>query len=379
MRIWMRRGIALVLVMTLLCSGSVAFATEAGTEPVSTEMLPVETAPPETEAPTEPPTEPETEPPTEPEPASELPLPEVWSYTVDTETEIYSICDSLSEGMDFDQLLVFDATNNEILYTNSRESTKLYPASITKLFSAYVALLYLDPHDVVTVGNELSLVHPGSSVAYLGRGHQMYVQTVVEAMMLPSGNDAAMVLATAAGRKIAEDSSLEPSDAVTAFVREMNRIAKELGFEKSHFANPDGWHSGSHYTCLNDMARVAKLALDNKTISRYIRRYEDEVTLLSGHTVTWENTNLLLSPEDGYYRGDAIGMKTGYTRQAENSLMSAFRCDDGRNLVIGLFGYADGNQRFRDAIKIAKACKEQFGQEAKAAAEAEKAEKENNG
>lgn len=374
MRIWIRRGIAMILVMTLLGSGSVAFATEDGTEnvvaeTVATEPVPEETTPPETDPPeTEPPTEPETEPPTEPEtePAtepeepteSELALPEVWTYTVDTDSEIYSICDALSEGMEFDQLLVFDATNNEILYANSRESSKLYPASITKLFSAYVALQYLDPRDVLSVGDELSLVQPGSSVAYLGRGQQLYVQTAVEAMMLPSGNDAAIVLATAAGRKIADDSSLPASDAVTAFVYEMNRIAKELGFEKSHFSNPDGWHSGSHYTCLNDMARIAKLALDDKTISRYIRRYEDEVTLLSGHKLTWKNTNLLLSPEKGYYRGDAIGMKTGYTRQAENCLMSAFRCEDGRNLVIGVFGYADENQRFRDTIKLAKACKE---------------------
>lgn len=366
MRIWMRRGIAVVLVMTLLCSGSVAFATGDGTEAlpvetVATEPVPEETLPPETDPPeTEPPTEPETEPPTEPEEPTEpeLTLPEVWTYTVDTESEIYGICDSLSEGMEFDQLLVFDATNNEILYTNSRESTKLYPASITKLFSSYVALLYLDPHDVVTVGDELNLVQPGSSVAYLGRGQQMYVQTVVEAMMLPSGNDAAIVLATAAGRKIADDSSLAASDAIAVFVREMNRIARKLGFEKSHFANPDGWHSGSHYTSLNDMARIAKLALDNKTISKYIRRFQDEVTLLSGHTLTWKNTNLLLSTEDGYYRGDAIGMKTGYTRQAEYCLMSAFRCEDGRNLVIGLFGYSDENQRFRDTIKLAKACKE---------------------
>ena len=54
---------------------------------------------------------------------------------------------------------------------------------------------------------------------------------------------------------------------------------------------------------------------------------------------------------------DTIGMKTGYTRQAEYCLMSAFKCGDGRQLVIGVFGYANELQRFREAIAMADACK----------------------
>ena len=355
MRTWMRRSLATVLVATLLLGGIGASATEPTEELIApTEMIE------ETQAPTEAPTEVSAEVPTEA--PAEL---EVTGYIVDTQSAIYGICDAMAEGMGFDQLLVYDATNDKILYTNSRESTKLYPASVTKLYSAYVALQYLDPLDVVTVGDELDLVHPGSSVAYIGRGHRLYVQTVVEAMMLPSGNDAAVVLAVAAGRKIAEDDTLAAQDAMNVFVQEMNRMAKELGFEKSHFANADGWHSGSHYTCLNDLARIAKLALENKTISRNIRKYQEEVTFLSGQKITWKNTNLLLSPEDGFYRGDAIGMKTGYTRQAEYSLMSAFKMSDGRILVIGAFGYADEYQRFREVIQLVKACKTQLEAEAK--------------
>ena len=352
MRIWIHRALAAVLVTALLLSGSAVYATEpTAAETAPAETVPVQTEPPVTEpAATEPPV---TEPPaTEPEPAKSE------TYEVDTGTEIYAVCDALAEGMSFDQLMVYDATNDVMLYTNTREGGKLYPASVTKLFSAYVALQYLKPSDVLTAGDELSLMQPGSSRAYIGRGHQMYVQTVVEGMMLPSGNDAAIVLAAAAGRRIAGDDTITPEEAVQTFVQEMNRMGKELGFERSHFSNPDGWHSGSHYTCMNDMARIARLALENDTIARYMRTGTDEVTFLSGHTVTWENTNALISGKDGFWRGDAVGMKTGYTRQAENCLMSAFKCKDGRKLVIGVFGYADGNQRFRDVIALADACKE---------------------
>ena len=334
MRIWIRRTLAAILVIALMLPGSVAKATE-GTEPA---QVP---APAQTEAAAEPVPE-ETQP---------------HRYTVDTETEIYRICQELAAELSYDQLLVYDATEDKILYMDTREGRKLYPASITKLFSAYVALQYLDPLDPITAKDELDLVQPGSSVAYIGRWSQLYTQTVVEGMMLPSGNDAAMVLAAAAGRKIADDPELSAEEAVQTFVAEMNRMAGELGFERSHFSNPDGWHTGSHYTCLEDMALIAKLALENKTIARYMRTGEDEVTFLSGHKLEWKNTNSLVSGENGFWRGDAIGMKTGYTRQAEYSLMSAFNCGNKHKLVIGVFGYADEYQRYRDVIRLADACK----------------------
>ena len=286
--------------------------------------------------------------------------PEIKEYLVDTQSELYLALAELAPSLESDQILVYDATADEILYTRSLEGEKLYPASVTKLYSAYVALQYLDSEEVLTAGDELDLVKPGSSVAYIGRGHQLYVRTVVEAMMLPSGNDAAMVLAAAAGRRIAGDETISAEEAVAAFVDEMNRMGEELGFRRSNFANPDGFHMGCHYTCLEDMARIAKLALEDKTISRYIRRYEDDVVFVSGQTIKWKNTNLFLSPEDGFYRGDAIGMKTGYTSQAQYCLMSAFKCSDGRTIVIGTFGTADEYDRFRDTLKLINTCQEQL-------------------
>lgn len=361
MRIWIRRTLAAVLVMSLMLSGSVVFATEP-TEVLLTEA-PAETAV-ATEAPVEESTLAPTEAPTEPE-------PEVVTYEVDTGAQLYKICAEMASGMSYDQLLVYDATNDKLVFEDTREGSKLYPASVTKLYSAWVALQILEPDDVITVGDELKLVHAGSSVADLRAGQRPYVRNLVEGMMLPSGNDAAIVLAVAAGRKLAGDETLEAEEAMYTFVDEMNRKGKELGFERSHFANPDGWHSGSHYTCIHDMIIIAKLALADATISRYIRRAEDDVTFASGHTLTWENTNKLLDEEEPYYRSDAVGMKTGYTRQAEQCLMSAYRCSDGRTLVIGVFGYADGNKRYSELNKLAKACKEQIKlevKEAKAAA-----------
>lgn len=363
MRIQLRRSlVSWILVMALMLGIGIPAAAEETVPAANGATAPAETNPAVTEQ-------------TEPEqtvPEETAPEEETGGYIVDTESDMYKVLDALAPELKSDQILVYDATNDVIFYTRSLEGEKLYPASITKLYSAYVALQYLNPEEVLTAGDELDLVKPGSSVAYIGRGHQLYARTVVEAMMLPSGNDAAMVLAAAAGRRIAGDESIGPEEAVRVFVAEMNRMAEELGFERSNFANPDGFHLGCHYTCLNDMARIAKLALEDKTISRYIRRYEDDVVFVSGQTIKWKNTNLFLSPEDGFYRGDAIGMKTGFTNQAQYCLMSAFKCSDGRTVVVGAFGTADEYDRLRDTLKLINACQDQLKLERQKAKEAEK-------
>ena len=323
---------------------------------VSAQEVTAETVlPTETTAVTEPPVEtvPPTEAPTEPE---EEKIPVLES---DPSAAIYQICERLAANMEARQLFVYHTGTGQMLYSKSVDTGKLYPASTTKLFSAYVALQHLDPETVITVGDELDLVHEGSSLAYISKGNSLHVKRLVEGMMLPSGNDAAIVLAAAAGRVIAGDSRLSPADAINTFVDEMNRMAKELGFEKTHFSNPDGWHTGSHYTCLNDMARIAMLALDNPTILQYMRMEKDETRLLSGQYVIWENTNLLVNREAGYYRSDAIGMKTGYTRPAGYCLMSAFTFEEG-DIIIGLFGYVKKYERFSDAIDLIKAVKNQL-------------------
>ena len=336
-----KTALSAVLVIALLLSlASGVSATEPPSEPPVLETL----------APTEAATEPPETIPEEAQPSG---------YTVDTQSPVYRTCAQMAETMQARQILVYDTNTDTILYSKSVSGGKLFPASITKLFSTYVALQYLDPETVITAGDELDLVHEGSSLAFIAEGGQYRVKQLVEGMMLPSGNDAAMVLAASAGRVIAGDESLPAGEAIEIFVDEMNLQADALGFEKSHFCNPDGWHTGAHYTCLNDLARISRLALENETISRYMRKHDEETHSYGGQYILWENTNLLLDPDSSYYRRDAIGMKTGYTRPAGYSLMSAFTYEEGA-IVVGLFGYTDKFERFTDAARLANAVREQL-------------------
>lgn len=259
-----------------------------------------------------------------------------------------------------DHIFVYDCSKREMRLCNTDPQDSLYPASITKLFSAWVALQLLEPDAEVQAGRELGLLQPGSSTAYISYGSVLTVRMLVEGMLLPSGNDAAYVLASAAGRAIAEDEALPARQAVDLFVEEMNRQAQALGLTGSHFENPDGYHSEGHYSCPRDLAVIGTLALENEIISRYARTRSDSVRFVSGETCTWRNTNRLLNPDSEYYCPEAVGLKTGYTGQAGQCLLAAFDTGNGL-LLVGIFGGESKTGRYEYAAQLLAQARETDG------------------
>jgi len=256
-----------------------------------------------------------------------------------------------AEEMDGSHIFVYDCSAEKMLYCSTDRRESLYPASITKLFSAWVALQYLHPEEELQAGRELGLLQPGSSTAYIAYGSVLTVQMLVEGMLLPSGNDAAYVLAAGAGRVISGEEGLSAARAVECFVEEMNRQAELLDLRGTHFENPDGYHSEGHYSCPEDLAVMGTLALENTVISRYARCRSDSVRFASGESCTWRNTNRLLNRESDYYCPAAIGLKTGYTRQAGYCLLSAFDTEMG-TLLVGIFGAEEKLSRYENAVKL---------------------------
>ena len=247
---------------------------------------------------------------------------------------------------------VYNCTRNHLAYRKDAGDAVMYPASITKLFSVYVALQHLEPSRMVTVGPIIGTTPPDSSFAKLAVGDQLTVKDLVAAMLLPSGGDAARVLAVEAGRAVAGDPNLTESAAVERFIAEMNRYALLEGMEDSHFVNPDGYHHEGHYTSLQDLLTIGKLSMETELISKIAEMTEYTVTVAEGRTLTWKNTNFLLQesfPE--YYCPDAIGLKTGYTRAAGGCLLAAFE-KDGEVILIGIFGSADKPSRFSDVMAL---------------------------
>ena len=248
------------------------------------------------------------------------------------------------------QAFVYDCQTGSFLYLSGSETDKVYPASITKLFTAYVAMQFLQPTDTITAGDVLDLVGPGSSVAEISKGDTLTVEQLVEAMLLPSGNDASYMLAAEAGWIIAGDRSISPSRAVQKFVDEMNGQARAKGMTGTHFTNPDGYHDYNHYTNHKDMVTIGKLAMANPTIMKYAVVPTEEV-VLGGETKQWKNTNQLINPDSQFYCAYATGLKTGQTPSAGSCLLSAFDVK-GQKYLIGVFGCPEIEDRFADTLQL---------------------------
>lgn len=248
------------------------------------------------------------------------------------------------------QYFVYDCKANTFLVSSGTESERIYPASITKLFTAYVAMQYVDPETEITAGDVLDLVAWGSSVAKIKKGDVLTAGQLVEAMLLPSGNDAAYMLACEAGRVIKENPNLSASAAVQAFMVQMNTQAKAVGMTGTNFVNPDGIHDGKHYTTFADLAILGKLSMENKTIMEHAITPK-KLVQLHGETIEWKNTNALVNPATPYYCPYAVGLKTGQTPSAGSCLLSAFR-KDGQELIIGVFGCPEEEDRFDDTLQL---------------------------
>ncbi len=246
-----------------------------------------------------------------------------------------------------------------LLGASDEVTEKIWPASVTKLFTAHVALKYLDTEKVIKIGTEVNMVAPDSSIAYIKPGHKLTVAQLVEGMLLPSGNDAAYALAVAAARTESGNSKMAAKDALAYFVELMNKESQALGMSGSHWANPDGYHDFEHYTSIADLITIAKLALNNELILQCAGTVEDRVVYQSGEVANWHNTNQLIHPESQYYSPDAVGLKTGNTSYAGFSLLSAYKMD-GEYIIVGAFKCQRPEDRFKSSLAVYEAVKEAY-------------------
>ena len=246
--------------------------------------------------------------------------------------------------------VLYDATHDRMLFAKD-ETTRRYPASMTKLLTAAVALSYCELDEVMTVGSEIYLIQPDSSVAYLRRGQQLSLSMLLDALLLPSGNDAAYVIAVNVGRMLAQDETLSDKKAVSVFCRRMTAMAHEIGAENSQFVNPDGYHDPEHYTTAADMLKIAQFSMTFPAICEISARPAMTVSLVSGEDRGWKNSNVLLNKNSPYYYPGAIGLKTGYTDEA-GSCVAAVAQRKENTLIAIVMGSASSGQRWRDTIRL---------------------------
>lgn len=191
---------------------------------------------------------------------------------------------------------------------------KLYPASTTKVMTAYLALTMAKPDDIVTVSEHAVDQASDSSVCGLRAGDQIKMSDLLYGLMLKSGNDAAVAI----GEHI--------SGSEEAFVELMNDTARSFGATNTHFMNSNGLHDEGHYTCVYDLYLMFARAIELDNFLQLIRTTSYTAYYTDGNgaqaSQSWTNTNRYLSGEVTPPEGlTVIGGKTGTTNAAGNCLV----------------------------------------------------------
>ena len=208
---------------------------------------------------------------------------------------------------------VFLTSKKEAVYKKNIFE-KLYPASTTKILTAYVALKNGNLDDVVTVSANAANQASDSSVCELKEGDKITLRDLLYGLMLRSGNDAAVAIAE------------HISGSSEEFVVLMNAEAKALGATGSHFVTPNGLHDEEHYPTVYDMYLFMNAAVKNETFLEIIKssHYAANYTDAAGNPVTkeWDSTNKYLMGTEPMPEGvTVIGGKTGTTGEAKYCLV----------------------------------------------------------
>lgn len=223
--------------------------------------------------------------------------------------------------------LVFDPRTGDVLFSQ-RAGEKWYPASLTKMMTAYLVFKAIKSGKVslktrLKVSRKASR-QPPSKIG-LRAGSRITVDKALEAMIVRSGNDVAMVLAEGIGKNEAN------------FVRKMNAAAKKLGMNATSYGNPHGLKNKRQITTARDIGILARVLITKFPQHRHYFKMK-RVTV---GKKTFKSRNHLLGTVGG-----ADGMKTGFIcASGFNIVASATR--GGRQLVAVVMG--SKSSKIRDA------------------------------
>jgi D-alanyl-D-alanine carboxypeptidase len=248
------------------------------------------------------------------------------SYTPLDVTSVPVLSSSINPNISAQSVIVIEKDSHTVVF-DKNSSLRFAPASTTKIMTALVTLEYY-PLDEYLSTSGVSTVE-GSKMG-LVEGEKMKVRDLLYGLLLPSGNDAAFVLAHnyPGGQR--------------AFVKRMNEKAHELKLENTRFIDPAGLDD-ANYTTAFDLARLALFGLENPVFQKVV---DTKQTIVYDQTHTHpyklENLNELLN------KTGVFGVKTGYTEEAGEVLVTSIK-SKGKTFVIAVLKSED---RFADTEMI---------------------------
>ncbi|MFE1767127.1 D-alanyl-D-alanine carboxypeptidase family protein [Streptomyces angustmyceticus] len=239
-----------------------------------------------------------------------------------------------------------DGSQERELWGGAKADESVSMASTTKIMTAMVVLKHPEwLNRQITVKQEYRdyVQKVGGSTADLQTGDTLTVAQLLHAMLIPSGDDAAMALADNLGSGSTTDAR------IADFVHQMNVEAQQLGLTGTHFDGFDGISHGSNFSTARDLAKLGQRAMLQPVFADIVKnkQFKAEAPAANGHIryYTWDNTNKLLSSYDG-----ALGIKTGSGPEAGYALVFAAERDN--RTLVGAILKDDEKSRFDDATKM---------------------------
>lgn len=228
--------------------------------------------------------------------------------------------------------VLMDYETGKVLYQKNG-NVKLYPASTTKAWTAYLVIKNVpDLNEKITIG-DLPYIEPSSM--FLKKGETFTVRELLTALMVHSCNDVAYVLAQYVSGSIPEFADL------------MNKEAEAIGCTGTHFNNPNGLPDDNHYTTAKDMALIARKCMSDSTFREIVstKSVKFKATKQYPQERVYTNSNkFLTSHQKITYRGKRIdikydivdGIKTGFTNAAGKCLLTS-AVKDNQRLIAAVF------------------------------------------
>jgi serine-type D-Ala-D-Ala carboxypeptidase (penicillin-binding protein 5/6) len=218
--------------------------------------------------------------------------------------------------------LVFDIDSGEVLWR--RRPVRVLPmASLTKIMTALIVVERTRPDEPVRI-TRAALRYTGSGVGLLPKGRRVRLETLLNGLLIVSGNDAGIALA------------VHVSGSERRFVQLMNRRAREWGLDCTRFASSHGLEAGNR-SCARDLAVMTRMAMSRPRIRRIARRRQVAFRFpIKGGKLYLTGHNPLMRLG---YRG-AAGLKTGYTSEAGRCFVGVAR-RGGRRMGVVLLNSRD--------------------------------------
>lgn len=226
---------------------------------------------------------------------------------------------NLEATIDSGAVLILEETTGKVIYEKNGYE-RMFPASTTKIMTAILAIENCNLDETATASEyAINSIPEGYTNASIQVGEVLTVKDLLYALMVTSANESAIVLAE------------HVAGSEEAFCWMMNDKAKEIGCKDTHFVNPNGIHSEDHYSTAYDLALIAKYAMQNETFRKIVKTTSYTLPSTNAYPTedrTFTNTNSLIiydnrNRADNYYYEYATGIKTGYTSQAGNCLVSS--------------------------------------------------------